>query len=107
MTKVFKPCRILACQFDAEAKGLCKIHYSRAKQGINLDLPITPGRRGPKPKVPGIPQELRDANARCSRIGWLNATPEDRALAKVYVKMVTEHRKSQKAWKEKWGDLLD
>lgn len=105
------PCRVNPCPYDVcetSEHGLCDLHYSRWYQGIALDAPITPGKRGRKPSIPGIPQAWRSAATRVSYAYARKVAPDpkDRVLASFYWNKVREHRRTDPTWRAKWGNWV-
>lgn len=62
-----KPCRVPDCPNQTSAvqgQGFCSVHRSRLTLGLDLFTPITPGKPGRKPYVPGIPDDIRRGSTR-------------------------------------------
>ncbi len=94
-------CRVPGCPYEVSAiqgRRLCSLHVSRLWQGLDLLAPITPGKRGRKPYVPGIADEVR-AGATRANLAYIRGerpVPEDRALQRIYSQQVIAWRRTQR-----------
>lgn len=95
-----RACLVPGCPNTTSAqqgRGLCTTHSQRLSQGLDLYTPLTPGKRGRKAYIPGIPDEVRDAASRASRDYSRGIkTEQGRKAMTTYNRMVLAWRRTQR-----------
>lgn len=90
-------CRVPGCPHMASTvhgDGLCRTHTSRLYQGLDLFTAVTPGKRGRKPYIPGIPDALRRANSEFSMLCRRGEKP-----TRAQLDQMIEYNRLVRAWR--------